>query len=432
MSAPVSLPTTAAWVWHTGPRPVPGLDAVFVRCAHGASGSGSGNFDFARNWRRWKADGRTRAIPWTWFGPPSSSNGSACADVLHQIAPGEPLYIVEIEYDPPAEQVITFARRMRKLEPNATLGFTSYPSRAEAEARGGVPWDACVEAFDFGLPQVYNPRQRATLLKMNSPVVADMEDKPIHVAVFPDADAGWTESAQLGLLRHLGTSGWSLDQSSFERWRPQLAALAEERLAPGGLGGPGAPSRPGAPDARAGTRSAPGPRAARPGTEDVPGTQAASSSRPRPRDPQPGPRDAGPGPRDAGPGSRDARPGPRDARPGPATGPGVAGTGPGGRTGPRPGADRTSPNEPRPPAAAAANSDGTANGDSGASLADPGSVARALVEANGDQIAARVIAVVEQHVLDGGSLSDERLVAAVKRVLREGLGASGPEDRRPA
>jgi len=298
MSALVSLPTTAAWVWHTGPRPVPGLDAVFVRCANGASGSGSGNFDFARNWRRWKADGRTRAIPWTWFGPPSSSNGSACADVLHQIAPGEPVYIVEIQHDPPADQVVTFARRMRKLEPSAKLGFTSYPTRAEAEGRGGVPWDACVEAFDFGLPQVYNARQRASLLKMNSPVVADMGGKPIHVAVFPDADAGWAESAQLGLLRHLGASGWSLDQSSFGRWCGQLAALAEDRLAP-----------------------------------DAPNSQGASGTR---------------------------------------------------------------------------AADGT------------GRTGRGV-----EEVAARVLAVVEQHMVDGGSLADERLVAAVKHALRESLGVEG-------
>jgi hypothetical protein len=296
----VSLPTTAAWVWHTAPRPVPGLDAVFVRCASGASGSGSGGFDFARNWRRWKADGRTRPVPWAWFGPPASSSGSACADVLHQIAPDEPVYIVEVEYDPPAEQVVAFARRMRKLEPRAKLGFTSYPTRAEAERRGGVPWDACVEAFDFGLPQVYNARQRASLLGHDSPVVQDMGGKPIHVAVFPDADPRWTESAQFGLLRHLGSSGWSLDQSSFEQWCARLASLAAQA--------------------------------------------------------------------------------------------------------------------PSPDAGAAVAAGGEAGGE--------GAAAGARVDA-GEELAVRVIAVVERHVDDGGSLHDERLVAAVKRALAEGVGATG-------
>ena len=312
-----------------------------MRCANGSSGSGSGNFDFARNWRRWKADGRTRALPWTWFGPPSSSNGSACADVLHQIAPGEPVYIVDIQYDPPADQVVTFARRMRKLEPSAKLGFSSYPTKAEAEARGGVPWDACVEAFDFGLPQVYNARQRASLLRMDSPVVADMGSKPIHVAVFPDADDGWTESAQRGLMRHLGTSGWSLDQSSFERWCPELAALGEQRAASGVRFGRSSRSTrlPGDRPPRDRARSGQGSRA----------TRAAGRS-----------------------------------------GQGADGRG-------------TPPSDP----AAVAG-------------------ARALVEASGDQIAAKVIAVVEQHVVGGGSLADERLVAAVKRALKEGLGPGSP------
>jgi len=36
-----------------------------------------------------------------------------------------------------------------------------------------------------------------------------------------------------------------------------------------------------------------------------------------------------------------------------------------------------------------------------------------------------VLAVVEQHMVDGGSLADERLVAAVKHALRESLGVEG-------
>jgi hypothetical protein len=224
------VPSTAAWVWHASPRPVTDLDGVFVRCASGASGSGADGFDFASNWRAWKTLLRTRAVPWTWFGPPSSSAGSACADVLHQIAPGEPVYVVEIASDPPADQVLAFARRLRKLEPGARLGFTSYPTRAEAEGRGGVPWDTCVAAFDFGLPQVYTPRQRAQLVRASSLVLGDMEGKPIHVAVFPDADTGWAESAQTGIMRHLGASAWAIDQTSFDTWRHQLAALGDDDM----------------------------------------------------------------------------------------------------------------------------------------------------------------------------------------------------------
>jgi hypothetical protein len=311
---PAGVPTRAAWVWQAGPRPVGPLDGVFVRCANGASGSGAGGFDLARNWRDWKASRRASAVPWTWFGPPASSNGSACADVLHQIAPGEPVYLVEIECDPPPEQVLAFARRMRKLEPSARLGFSSYPTRAEAERRGGVPWETCVAAFDFGLPQVYTARQRAVLLSPGSPVVADMQGKPIHVAVFPDADAGWTESAQTGLVRHLGASAWAIDQTSFDSWRHQLAALGDDDM----------------PISDADADKI----AARVAAKLAPDVQAARS------------------------------------------------------------------------------------------VADSVAIAdlKGFVDAKSDELASRIIAVIQEHT-GGGDLSDDRLVAAIKRALREGMGS---------
>jgi hypothetical protein len=352
------VPATAAWVWQAGPRPVGPLDGVFVRCANGASGSGAGGFDFARNWRDWKASGRTRAVPWTWFGPPASSNGSACADVLHQIAPAEPAYIVEIECDPPPEQVLAFVRRMRKLEPGARLGFSSYPTRAEAEGRGGVPWETCVAAFDFGLPQVYTARQREVLLGAGSPVVADMQGKPIHVAVFPDADARWTESAQSG-LRHLGVSAWAIDQTSFEGWRHQLAALVRQPRSgarpPGNpeagegrhAGGP-APSRRADGSAPTGWGSA----AATPGDDDMPITDADAEK-----------------------------------------------------------------------IAARVAAKLAPDVQAARSVADSVAIAdlKGFVDAKTDELASRIIAVIQEHT-GAADLSDDRLVAAIKRALREGMG----------
>jgi hypothetical protein len=224
MSAGLSLPRTAAWVWHAAPRSIFGLEAVLVRCATGTSPSG-GSFDYAANYQRWASTRGIAVIPWSWFGPPGSSDGRAAADLLCNIAPSRPLYVVEIQFDPPAEEVVAFARRMREREPDALLGFSSLPTRTEAEA-AGVPWDACVAEFDLGLPQVYTATQRELLLQASSPVVADMDGKPIHVAVFPDSDAGWLESARVGLRRHAGSSAWAVDQSSFSTWRRQLSGLA--------------------------------------------------------------------------------------------------------------------------------------------------------------------------------------------------------------
>jgi hypothetical protein len=226
MSGQLDIPRTAAWVWHSGPRSIFGLDAVLVRCASG-SNPGCDSFDYAANFKRWASARGPSVIPWTWLGPPAGLDGLGAADLLCDIAPGRPLYVAEMQFEIPGQEVVAFARRMRQREPAALLGFSSFPTRAEADD-AGVPWDACVEEFDVGLPQVYRPAQRELLLEDPSPVVADMGGKPIHVATFPDSDVGWLESARAGISRHAGASAWSVDQSSFSNWRRQLSKLATE------------------------------------------------------------------------------------------------------------------------------------------------------------------------------------------------------------
>ena len=231
MAARLTLPRTAAWVWHGEPRSIFGLDAVFVRCASGTSGTAPGGFSYADNFRAWTEARGPTVIPWSWFGPPASADGVASADLLCTIAPDQRIYVVEVGPETPPGQVAAFADRLRQLEPIAALGFSTWPTRAEAE-QAAVPWDACVDAFDFGLPQVCTPAQRELLLGEASPVVEDMAGKPIHVAVFPDADPSWVDSARLGVLDHAGASAWSVDQSSFSIWRRQLGALGEGRQEP--------------------------------------------------------------------------------------------------------------------------------------------------------------------------------------------------------
>jgi hypothetical protein len=228
MAARLTLPRTAAWVWHGEPRSIFGLEAVLVRCASGTSGTAPGGFSYADNFRAWSAARGPVVIPWTWFGPPASADGVASADTLCKLAPDQRVYVVEVAPETPPEEVGRFAARLRQREPIAALGFSTWPTRAEAE-QAGVPWDACVEAFDFGLPQVYTPAQRELLLRDDSPVVADMDGKPIHVAVFPDADPGWLASARHGVAEHAGASGWAVEQASFPTWRRQLGALGEGR-----------------------------------------------------------------------------------------------------------------------------------------------------------------------------------------------------------
>jgi hypothetical protein len=228
MAARLTLPRTAAWVWHGEPKSIFGLDAVFVRCASGTSGIARSGFSYADNFRAWLRARGPAVIPWSWFGPPHSTDGLASADALAAIAPGQRVYVVEVGPETPPAQVAAFAARLRQREPIAALGFSTWPTRAEAE-QAAVPWDACVDAFDFGLPQVCTPAQRQLLLRDDSPVVEDMAGKPIHVAVFPDADPLWVDSARLGVAEHAGASAFSVDQSSFSAWRRQLGALGEGR-----------------------------------------------------------------------------------------------------------------------------------------------------------------------------------------------------------
>jgi hypothetical protein len=228
MAAEFALPRTAAWVWHGEPRSIFGLDAVFVRCASGASGTASSGFSYADNFRAWMLARGPAVIPWSWFGPPHSANGVDSAEFLASIAPGQQVYVVEVGPGTPPDQVAAFAARLRQREPIAAIGFSTWPTRAEAE-QAAVPWDACVDAFDFGLPQVCTPAQRQLLVRDDSPVVVDMAGKPIHVAVFPDADPNWAESARVGIDDHAGASAFSVEQSSFATWRRQLGALGEGR-----------------------------------------------------------------------------------------------------------------------------------------------------------------------------------------------------------
>src|SRR6266540_2921225 len=200
--AAVDIPRRLGWVWRTPPEALPeGLQAMFVRAANAALTSGDG-VDFAANYGAWKEFLGARVLPWTWLGPPASTDGLAAAEVVVEAAPGEPLYVVCIEQGLPDSEAEAFAERLRQLAPGALVGFSSYPTRAQA-ASFGVPWDACVDVFDLGLPQVYFAGQRAELER----VVADHRGRPLHVVVSPGDDAGWLATARTGLERHRGVAG---------------------------------------------------------------------------------------------------------------------------------------------------------------------------------------------------------------------------------
>jgi hypothetical protein len=240
----VEIPRRLGWVWRTRPEALPGgLDGMLVRAANGATTGGSGGIDYADNYHAWKQRLGDRVLPWTWLGPPASSDGLATAEVVAAAAPGEPFYVVCIEQGVQSSEAEAFAERLRQLAPDALLGFSSYPTRGQA-ASFGVPWDACVAVFDLGLPQVYFASQRAELAR----VVADHRGRPVHVAVSPSEDAGWLQAARAGLDEHLGVSLWRHGLDQFAAWAAELGGDARHVA--------------GEPRRRESSRAAPGPAVA--------------------------------------------------------------------------------------------------------------------------------------------------------------------------
>jgi hypothetical protein len=220
-----AFPRRVGWVWQDGPPPSwpAGLDAVLVRAANGAGHTGSGGYDYRASYRAWRRAYGARVLPWTWVGPPAFGDGAGCADAIATAAAdGHPvaLYVADIETAVPAGQVTAFRRRLAELDPAAAVGFSSYPTRAQAVAQG-VPWDECLAAFDVALPQVYWPYQRQRLDQIR----ADHANLPLHIAVSPTDDPQWTDTARYGLTRGAGVSLWRYGLPGFTTWAAGAADL---------------------------------------------------------------------------------------------------------------------------------------------------------------------------------------------------------------
>lgn len=218
-----TLPRVLVWVWRDPPAPLPDGVTALVRAANGASCRAAG-FDYAANYAAWKRAHPGRVLPWTWLGPPAPGGGSAAAAALLRAAPGEPLYVADVEEALPPAEAHAFAAAIRHAN-GALIGFSSYPTRAQAVGVGSVPWDALVAACDIGLPQVYYASQRAKLAQ----VAADHKDLTVHVAVAPDDDPNWMQTAAWGLARG-GVSVWRAGLPGVTAW---LAKLTDPTTDPG-------------------------------------------------------------------------------------------------------------------------------------------------------------------------------------------------------
>lgn len=222
-----------AWLWVHTKAPDDGqmqnADGAIVRAANGGGTVGDG-FDFKPNYAKWvKKYGAQRCAAWTFIY--STTDGRLAAEALVGSAPQAPAYIADVEdvngKTASAAVCEAFCKRMKQLRPKTPLGFTSYPTRAQAVAQH-VPWDALVAHCDFGAPQVYYGYQGAKLA--SGEVYADHKGKPVHVAFAPADWAGWEAAAKKARTRDGGVSIWVLPVD--KKWLPAVKALRKGSVGP--------------------------------------------------------------------------------------------------------------------------------------------------------------------------------------------------------
>jgi len=208
-----ALPGIWIWVFMTLPTPTqlaPYAGAV-VKATNGNGTTGDG-FDFAGNYAHAvQLFGPSRCAAWT-FLYPATTHGATAAQTLANAAPHAPAYIADIEdyrYQPgkslPKAEIDAFFSKMHELRPGVPVGFTTYPTKAQAEQQL-VNWTACIDACDFGGPQIYWPKQ----LEKWQTVVHDHTAKPFHAVFSPD-DSGEAvvPVAQNALAKHGSVGIWA-------------------------------------------------------------------------------------------------------------------------------------------------------------------------------------------------------------------------------
>jgi hypothetical protein len=213
---PAALRGVWLWIWDTPPAPhaLDGARGAFVRAANGGSTVGGG-FDFAHNYAQWVSSyGVSRCIAWTYVygdsdGGGAHTDGTHAAHVLADAAPHAPAYIADIEGNVTPANAQAFVATLRALRPGVPIGFSSYPTKNQAESFH-VPWQTVFDACDFSAPQVYEPYQQALLDQVYADHAGTVghPGKAVHVAVAPPDAPGWVATGVVAMTRSGGASIW--------------------------------------------------------------------------------------------------------------------------------------------------------------------------------------------------------------------------------
>jgi hypothetical protein len=215
------LDGTWTWVWQERPETVRFCRGLIVRAANGTTTLNPQGFDFHENYARWRAAFSGPLIAWTYL---YEHNDPVLA--ARALAQSEALaYIIDWEDAAgPAPSGRNFQQcvdALRKMRPNVPVGFSSYPTRQQAEAHG-VDWDAGLAVVDFVSPQMYYGYQIADY----DQVIADAKGRYVQLDLEPAASDQWASAAQTHLRRGSGVAFWRLGTLTAGQ-RQQISVLQE-------------------------------------------------------------------------------------------------------------------------------------------------------------------------------------------------------------
>ncbi|HEY5989329.1 MAG TPA: hypothetical protein VIV12_23550 [Streptosporangiaceae bacterium] len=199
------LDGTWTWVWQEPPEQIRFCRGLIVRAANGDSTRNPQGFDFLANYERWQAAFSGPLIAWTYLYQGSTPELAARLLALSDAV----AYIIDWEDAagpaPSGAQLFACVEEIRRLKPGVPIGFSSYPTRAQAMAHG-VDWDLGIQVCDFVAPQMYYGYQIADYLE----VLDDAKGRYVQLDLSPAASNAWS----LDIGKHLeggrGVSFWRL------------------------------------------------------------------------------------------------------------------------------------------------------------------------------------------------------------------------------
>lgn len=216
------LDGTWTWVWKEPPVTVDFTTGLIVRAANGASTRDPVGFSYQDNYLAWRRRFTGPIIAWTFLYAGSDPSGAAVAlGAVDAVA-----YLIDYEdwqgQTATGRALSECVDKLRALRPGRPIGFSSYPTRAQA-AQFGVDWPAAIAACDFVAPQMYYGYQAARY----TDILRDAGPRYTQLDLEPGVNPDWERSARFHLDSGRGVSFWRLgilDPAT----RNRIAAITED------------------------------------------------------------------------------------------------------------------------------------------------------------------------------------------------------------